>query len=161
MILGVISDTHGDVAAIRRAVVAVGPVDMWLHGGDYSQDSYHLAEMTGLPVVAVRGNCDGETDAKIDEYIDAGTVRIWLTHGHRYQAKDRVEELAWWGKKYEVQAVVYGHTHIPQTVWQNGVLIFNPGSASRPRGGSSASCGVLEIHADGSITSRYVDVIGK
>jgi len=59
MNIGVISDTHGDAAAIRRVVAAVGPVDMWLHAGDYSKDANILAALTGLPVTAVAGNCDG------------------------------------------------------------------------------------------------------
>lgn len=158
MKIGVMSDTHGDVAAIRRAVVAAGPVDFWLHGGDYSQDSNFLAEFSGLPVTAVKGNCDGPTEAKVDEYVDAGPVKIWLTHGHRYSAKGRVAELTWWGSKYGVQAVIYGHTHIPEISCQQDILIFNPGSPSRPRGGSKASCGIVEIGTDGTINARLVEV---
>ena len=84
MLIGVISDTHGDHGAIERAVTAAGTVDMWLHGGDYSQDSHYITKITGLPVIAVRGNCDGYPDAKVDEYIDVGAVKIWLTHGNRF-----------------------------------------------------------------------------
>ena len=158
MLIGVISDTHGDLAAIRRAVMATGPVDMWLHGGDYSQDSDFLAEITGLPVTAVRGNCDGLVSANIDEYITASSIKIWLTHGERYQPKERVKELAWWGAKYGVRVVIYGHSHVPDNTWVDGILIFNPGSPSRPRGGSTASCGILEIHGDGLLTARLVEV---
>lgn len=158
MKIGVMSDTHGDVAAIRRAVIAAGPVDFWLHGGDYSQDSHFLAEFTGLEVIAVQGNCDGTTGAKIDEYIDAGPVKIWLTHGHRYPAKDRVADLIWWGVKYGVQAVVYGHTHIPDITCRENLIIFNPGSPSRPRGGSKASCGVLDIGPGGAVQAHLIEV---
>lgn len=158
MKIGVMSDTHGDVAAIRRAVIAAGPVDCWLHGGDYSQDSHFLEEFTGLPVTAVQGNCDGSVAAKLDEYIEAGPVKIWLTHGHRYPAKERVADLAWWGSQYGVQAVVYGHTHIPDITWRQELVIFNPGSPSRPRGGSKASCGILDIGMDGKIQAHLIEV---
>lgn len=157
MIIGVMSDTHGDISAIRRAVTAVGHVDAWLHGGDYSQDAVFLAQLTGLKVTAVRGNCDGAVATKPDEYISAGPVRIWLTHGDRFNVKGREEELVWWARQYEVHAVVYGHTHVARSSWQKGILVFNPGSPSQPRAGSP-SCGILEIGSDGTITPRHVTV---
>ncbi|MCX7781368.1 MAG: metallophosphoesterase family protein, partial [Negativicutes bacterium] len=52
MRIGVISDTHGNATAIRKAVIAAGPVDMWLHAGDFSQDANVLADLSGLPVTA-------------------------------------------------------------------------------------------------------------
>jgi predicted phosphodiesterase len=55
-----------------------------------------------------------------------GGRKIWLTHGHRYHAKERVGELLWWGRQYGVDAVVYGHSHIPDRTWQDGILLFNP-----------------------------------
>jgi putative phosphoesterase len=157
MRIGVISDSHGSVAAIRRAVAAAGPVAMWLHAGDYSQDAARLVELTGLPVTAVAGNCDGMTDAKIDEFIEAGERKIWLTHGHRYHAKDRGGELVWWGRQYGVDVVVYGHSHVPDISTHDGVLLFNPGGAVHPRGGHSASCGVLMIEG-GRITAEIIEI---
>jgi len=38
MRIGVISDTHGDQAAIRKAIKVISKVDIWLHAGDCSQD---------------------------------------------------------------------------------------------------------------------------
>lgn len=161
MIIGIMSDTHGDMAAIRRAVAAAGPVDMWLHGGDYSQDSNFLAELTGLPVTAVRGNCDGAVDTKLDEYIEIGQLRLWLTHGHRFEAKERIAELAWWADRYAAKVVIFGHTHVALTIWQNEILVINPGSPSRPRGGGPPSCAILEIGADQVLTARIVQVPKK
>lgn len=152
------SDTHGDAAAVRRAVHTCGPVDFWLHAGDYSQDAYLVRELTGLNVIAAAGNCDGQTDAKIDEFIDAGNNKIWLTHGHRYQAKTRVDDLAWWATKYEVDVVIYGHTHVPHITKQDGIIIFNPGSAARPRGGSRHSIGLIEIATTGAIECQLVEI---
>ena len=143
--IGVISDTHGDRRAIEKAVKRVGAVELWLHAGDLSQDSRLLAELTGLPVVAVSGNCDGRVDAKPDEFVDFADWRIWLTHGHRYHVRDGRNDLLFWARHFAVQAVIYGHTHIPDTHWEQDLLIFNLGSASRPRGGFPASCGLITI----------------
>ena len=157
MMIGVMSDTHGVMAAIRRAVTATGVVDAWLHCGDYSQDAVFLAQLTGRKVTTVRGNCDGAVETRPDEYISVGLVRIWLTHGHRFDVKGREEELAWWAEQYEVHAVVYGHTHVARSSWHKDILVFNPGSPSRPRAGTP-SCGILEIRSDGTITPRHVTV---
>ncbi len=157
MRIGVISDSHGSMTALRKAVAAAGPVDMWLHAGDYSQDASRLAALTGLPVTTVAGNCDGVTDAKVDEFVDAGGRKIWLTHGHRYHAKERANELVWWGRQYGVDVIVYGHSHIPERSWQDGILILNPGGAVHPRGGFPASCGVLTI-AGGDIKAEIIEI---
>lgn len=39
----------------------------------------------------------------------------------------------------DVAVVVHGHTHIPRNQTINGVLFLNPGSPTRPRGGSRKS----------------------
>lgn len=156
MRIGLISDTHGSLAAIRRAVAAAGPVDLWLHAGDFSQDAAKLAQVSGRPVTAVAGNCDGATTYKIDEFIDAGGKKIWLTHGHRYRAKERPDELAWWAAQYEVDIVVYGHSHKPD-LRLDGVILFNPGSAGYPRGGHPPTCGLLVIE-DGRIDASLIEI---
>lgn len=157
MRIGVISDTHGGLAAMRRAVAAAGPVDMWLHAGDFSQDAGSLADLTGVPVTAAAGNCDGDTDARIDEFLELGGKKIWLTHGHRYRAKERTAELAWWARQYGVDAVIYGHSHVAEITWEDGLLIFNPGSTYHPRGGRGASLGILTIE-DGEIEASIIEI---
>ncbi len=147
MKIGVVSDTHGDILGLKQAVETVGTVDMWLHAGDYSQDGRYLAELTGVPVVTAAGNCDGHTDAKIDEFITIDSRNIWLTHGHRYQVKHGRQELAGWGRHFEVNIIVYGHTHMPDITWEQDLLIFNPGSASQRRC-ENPTCGLLEFCAD-------------
>lgn len=157
MKIGVISDTHGDLRCIERAVARVGTTDFWLHAGDHSRDSRSLAELTGLPVVSVAGNCDGGTEAKPDEFLEFESCRIWLTHGHRNHVREGHGDLLFWARKYEVQTVIYGHTHIPEVHWEKDLLIFNPGSASRPRGGFPASCGLLTISAQ-IITPQIIEL---
>ena len=39
MRIGVMSDSHGDTAAVKRAVEFAGNVDIWLHAGDYCSDA--------------------------------------------------------------------------------------------------------------------------
>lgn len=146
MRLGIISDTHGNKISIRQSIAAAGSVAMWLHAGDYCTDGQLLAELTGLPVVTAAGNCDGRgATAKIDEFLDIGGKKIWLTHGHRYDVKYGLDELLYWGRQYQTDIIVYGHTHIPIVKWHDNIMIFNPGSAGEPRYRGMGTCGVIEL----------------
>lgn len=159
MRIGIMSDTHGSLKAMRQAVIAVPPVDMWLHAGDFSQDSSFLAQITGIPVTAVKGNCDGMTTAKPDEFLSVGDKQLWLTHGHQYGAQERINELVLWSHKYNVDIVVYGHTHVPLIEWHEDILVINPGSAARPRG-HGATCAVLEISKNSIAKAQIIYING-
>jgi len=155
MRIGVISDTHGDLATIRQVVKLLTDADMWLHAGDCIQDVECLKSLVAVPVISVRGNCDGNVaGTNIDEFVDVGTQKIWLTHGHCYGVKQGTQDLLRCGKKHEVVAVIYGHTHIPDNHWCEGILIFNPGSAY----GSRASYGILDIDDKGQVMGRVMQV---
>jgi len=155
MRIGVISDTHGDQVNIGQVVKLCTDVEMWLHAGDCSQDVEYLKDLVTVPVVAARGNCDGNTNTtKIDEFVEVLGYKIWLTHGHCYGVKQSIRELVRWGKQHEVAAVIYGHTHIPDNRWCDGMLIFNPGSAY----GSQATYGVLEIDDKGQLMGSIIPV---
>lgn len=157
MRIGVVSDSHGQRTALRTAAHALGEVDLWLHAGDCSQDATALAEVSAAPVIAVKGNCDGSVQIKTDEFITVGDCRIWLTHGHRHAVKWSRDELLWWAKEYRVQVVVYGHSHLPDSHCEDGVLVFNPGSVALPRQGRP-SCGLLEITDDGAIAAKIIEL---
>jgi putative phosphoesterase len=158
VIIGVMSDTHGDAGSIKEAVKRLASAEMWLHAGDYSQDAHRLAKLAGVPVLAVAGNCDGQVNANTDEFVPAGGKTIWVTHGHRYHVKHNLHELEWWGRQYEADIIVYGHTHVADIQWCEGRLIFNPGSAARSRWNLSPSFGVIEISSNEGITARIIQL---
>ncbi|MBQ4428287.1 MAG: metallophosphoesterase [Clostridia bacterium] len=147
---GVISDTHGVSPAIDAALRAIGEVDGYLHLGDVVSDAERIAKETGKPVHAVRGNCDtlsfSEKDQPVERVLEIEGARLLLVHGHRheidmyttYAARQRAIELG-------CGALIYGHTHIPQLVQRDGIIVLNPGSPARPRAGAKPACAVLEI----------------
>ena len=147
MRIGILGDTHGDASAIRRTVATIGVVDLWLHTGDYSRDAMLVSALSGSPVTAVRGNCDGQAKAKPDEFIEICGYRLWLTHGHRHDVKYGLGDLENWARRYEADVVIFGHTHQPCCETLAGLLLFNPGSAAEPRRGQPPTCGVLELTA--------------
>lgn len=154
MKIGVMSDSHGDLAAIRQGVNQIPDADMWLHAGDCSQDAEYLRSLVTVPVLAAKGNCDGHTAAKIDEFLEVEERKIWLTHGHRYGVKQGTQDLVEWGKDYEIDIIIYGHTHKADNRWCEGILLFNPGSSY----GGQPSWGVLEIY-NGQISARIIDSV--
>ncbi|WP_346355964.1 metallophosphoesterase [Azotosporobacter soli] len=157
MKIGVVSDSHGQRAALKVAAQALGEVDLWLHAGDCSQDASALAEVSIAPIIAVKGNCDGSVQTKADEFITLSGCRLWLTHGHRHGVKWNCDELVWWAKEYQVQGVIYGHSHLPDCHWEDGVLLLNPGSVALPRQGR-ASCALLEVTDEGVLTARIIEL---
>ena len=142
-----ISDTHGNTQVIRQLVAIAGPVDWWLHAGDYSQDARLLEESSGVPVTVAAGNCDGRVAVPLDEYLEISGKKLWLTHGHRYGVKHELGEIIWWGGQYGVDVAIFGHTHIPYCQWHEGLLLFNPGSLALPRYGRP-TYGILTIVGD-------------
>ena len=55
----VISDTHGKLNKVREVYRKLTNIDLIIHAGDYMRDGEALSKEFAVPVVAVKGNCDG------------------------------------------------------------------------------------------------------
>jgi len=138
MLVGVISDTHDNVAAVERAVDAfeergVGTV---LHCGDVIAPPV-VPLFEGLTVHAVIGNNDGELDG-LDRAFRAlgadsglrgrffegefGGERFAVLHG---ESKEAVEDLA---ESDGYDYVCYGHHHERDLRELDGTTVLNPGA---------------------------------
>lgn len=148
MRIGLVSDTHSNIQVLRKIVHEAPPVELWLHAGDHYQEANVLAQLSGVKVIAVQGNTDPKSeDVKIDEFLELEGFKIWLTHGHRYIEFDAKSSLGFWAKQLDQDICIYGHTHIPMCEYYGENLLINPGSPSRPRGGSLPSYAVLTLQA--------------
>ena len=152
MKIGVISDSHGNVAPIKKAVEMMRNIDvrdMWLHAGDYVQDAEYLGEITDVPVIGVAGNGDrGCTFAPEDEFINVGGKKIWLTHGHKYQVKWGIDYLSELAKENDSDIIIFGHNHVYFKEYVDNRLFLNPGSISLPRDGKEGSFAVIKLLKD-------------
>ena len=99
-------------------------------------------------IIAVRGNCDAEVDQMMFEFpmmsdyaiVDAGNEVFFCTHGHLWN--ERCLPPIGMGS-----VLVHGHTHIPESKrLAPSLALFNPGSVSLPKGGSSRSFGYYDGH---------------
>ncbi len=153
MRIGVFSDSHGDVSAAKRFFDRLAPLDSLFHLGDYAADGEKLSKLFSCPVYAVRGNCDYRSDQPLERIVDLGGKRFLLLHGHQYYYADAMLYRA---EEVHADMVLYGHTHVPDLSADGPRLILNPGSLSRPRGGSVDSCALILL--DGKdVQVRFVN----
>lgn len=132
--IGVMSDSHDNVDAIKKAVrfFITAKCELVLHAGDFIAPfaARELGQLS-CPVKGVFGNCDGEKDGLKKAFIALGEIEeepcvftycdkpILLTHTH-FAVEKHIRS----GK---FAAVVYGHTHKPDVRKKNGILVVNPG----------------------------------
>lgn len=179
--IGVIADTHipDRVRALHPLILPIfeqAQISHILHAGDIS--IREVLEVLGkvAPVTAVRGNRDFFAGRlRMVEELELGGVTIVLMHGHAglgpylwdklkywtygYQLKRYLPRLLGTGKQARV--VIFGHTHHAETIWQDGKLIYNPGSASfGSKLGLPPTIGLLRIFQDGSITAETIPLRG-
>ncbi len=149
MKIGVISDTHipGNCGQIPDNIIAhFSGADMIIHAGDITE----LGVLEQLALItpnieAVRGNMDSEIPQgrlPFKKVITVGEFRIGVTHGSG-APKRLLERIA--NEFKNVDAIIFGHSHIPVNEIKNGVLFFNPGSATDTVMAKKKTIGILKI----------------
>jgi uncharacterized protein len=161
VIVAVIADTHLPRGARRLpedCVARLRAADLILHAGDVAAASV-LEELAALgpPLHAVHGNMDDATlQRSLPEtlVVDAGGLRIGMTHdpGPRVGREERL------ARRFPgCDAVVYGHTHIPQVERVGETWILNPGSPTERRRAPAHTMLVLAVE-DGLIRPELIRV---
>jgi len=146
--IGIISDTHGSLS--KQALDALSGVGHILHAGDIGSPGVLQALQTLAPISAVRGNMDGgqwcENLPRTD-MLEIDRTTFYMLHDlHALDLDPR---------SAGVQIVIHGHTHQSANRTHDGVLYFNPGSASFGRHGGPLSVGRIEL-VDGQIVPRII-----
>lgn len=149
MRVGVLSDTHGVLDKAARAVRQMGRIEALIHAGDFYVDALFLKSELKVPVYAVAGNCDYPSGGPEELTITLEGHKILISHGHLYRVKHGLQSLFYQALEMEVEAVIFGHTHVPLNLLENDTLFFNPGSTIRPQPGHTAGYGILNIDEQG------------
>ena len=148
--IGVISDTHGELSPQARG--ALQGLPLIIHSGDLDRPEI-LAELAQIaPVRAVRGNMDRGAWSQTlpaSDVVQTGGASLYVLHN--------LLDLDLNPQAAGFQAVIYGHTHRPETIERGGVLFLNPGSASSPRGVPHPSLAVLTIDVP-SLSSEIIQL---
>ena len=139
MIIGILSDTHGRLAATQAglAVLKQAGAEFFIHCGDVGGEPIFDA-MAGLPLAFVWGNCDFDRTSLRKYAVDLGLQyhddpadlnldgkRIAVTHGDHHGVFQKL--LA--EKKHDY--ILHGHTHVARDQTIDGVRVINPGALHR------------------------------
>lgn len=147
----VLADTHVPFTAKDLPKVIyeeADDVDLILHAGDIVE--YGVIERLEefAEVKAVCGNMDDLVSRQAlpkKEIITAGRFKIGLTHGEG--APDKIEDYCLKAfSKNKVDAIVFGHSHLPMNKFIDGILLFNPGSPTDKVFAPYNSYGILNIN---------------
>lgn len=146
----VLSDIHGKIVGARKAIEAQKDATDVLFLGDGLRDIDRLSHLyPDRRFHTVKGNCDCGAAVNLIEILYFEGKRVFLTHGHELHVKDGLCEVLSAARSMKADILLFGHTHVPVTSYENGIYIMNPGSVSCPRGGAVPSYGVLDITPKG------------
>lgn len=177
-----ISDSHRDADLFSDIVKTYGKTcDALSFCGDGTGDlvrmlnrAFSFKEERGFlpPVIAfVQGNGDpSKIDCDFKPYeltvpqrqvLEAAGKKILISHGHLqgvdYDDALFIDE----AKMADCQIIFHGHTHIARDVTkENGFKIINPGSPSRPRGGTPPGFAIVTIQGE-IVDTAFIKVTGN
>ena len=156
-VLGV-SDSHRDTQSVIDVIEKEKP-EMLIHLGDLETDTSELEAAMQVPVhpcIFIRGNCDGyERNLKPVAVFDLCGHRFFCTHGHSQGVYMSYDNLIYSAEENDCGIALFGHIHQPVDETFGDVRILNPGSISRPRGGSRKSYIVMELSEDGEYSVSF------
>jgi putative phosphoesterase len=137
MLLAILSDTHlprRGRSLPDECLERCRAADAILHAGDFTAlEVLDELRALGPPVHAVHGNNDTPAlvsllPARLE--LDVADARLGMIHEPGPSA-GRLDRLR--GLFPGCDAVVFGHTHVPELAHSDGLQIFNPGSPTERR----------------------------
>ena len=145
MRLLVLSDSHGDVENMVRAVEQTGP-ELIFHLGDGWRDVEELRMLCPrIPIEQVPGNCDFRPNEPLERLLFPADRRVLLCHGHTYGVKQSLLRAAYTAEEQGLDLFLFGHTHQPLWDWRGRTLFINPGSIGQ---GFRPTYALVELEAD-------------
>ncbi len=147
MKIGVLSDTH-----LRRVSREFREIydrylfdkDVIMHAGDFVSTRV-IDFLSSKSFHGVRGNMDTSEITRLlpgKKVIKLGPYRLGLIHG--WGPSSGLEDRIW--PEFEgVDVIVYGHSHHTANYVRDGVLLFNPGTATGFSSSGIHTIGVLEL----------------
>lgn len=129
--VAVISDTHGNRAAIDKLDGIFAECDFIIHLGDTSSDGMYVAKKFPGKTYIVNGNCDLSRLGEDEITIKIEDTSIFACHGDRYGVKRTYERVAAKAAQECCRVALFGHSHRADEREEGGVMLFNPGTLSR------------------------------
>jgi putative phosphoesterase len=144
-------------ATLRRGF-ETNRVDLIVHCGDMVDAMAIPLFEEFAPLEAVAGNNDPPQLVQRfgrEKILQFGDVRIGMVHGHDGVGRSTLARAQNAFQGEHVQAILFGHSHVPYFQWHDGVLLFNPGSPTDKRRQPNYSYGIIRI-MDSTIEPQLV-----
>lgn len=153
----IMSDSHGLTKEIDE-IRARHDADVCIHCGDSElpTDAPELAAFT-----TVRGNCDWTSSFPMEEVMEIGGVRFFISHGHMTQVKSTLLNLQSRAAEIGAEIACFGHSHIAYAEKLEECIFINPGSIRYPNRIKETSYVVLEWEKKSAIYITFFDVDGE
>lgn len=163
MKLLILSDTHRYLDNARDVIKRIGgQMEAIIHLGDHDFDAKMLKEeFSEYKFYWVRGNNDGKTDSPSELMLKFAGKNILITHGHRQLVQWNMNTISYYGEENGADATLFGHTHVPFCERSGKTLLFNPGSISQPRQGTTPTFGIIEITPSGEIKGTLMEYLNN
>jgi len=152
MPIGIVSDTHDDLAAVEAAVSLFERegVDAVVHCGDFVAPFSATPFDADFAFHAVRGNNDGEwaVESTVEEFGDYhgeaaalsfGGTDVAVTHGTSSLVVDALLDCG------DYDYVLHGHTHAHGVEERDGTVRVNPGGLPIPVDGADETFRVATL----------------
>lgn len=137
----VLSDSHGNIGNMERAVALVRPRSI-IHLGDCWRDAEELHDLyPAIPLEQVPGNCDYARFEAAERLLLLEDKRVLIAHGHTMHVKYGLLPAQYRAQEMNADILLFGHTHVPLVENGGKLIMLNPGtigSYTRP------TYGVLE-----------------
>ncbi len=148
-----ISDIHGSIENLKRVIeilreenaeklLILGDFSSYYHSSSDFEVAEILNNMAGS-IIAVKGNCDNSYVDDLFHFglgylktIEVNGIKVTLTHGHIYNRNNLPENCG--------DIFLSGHTHVGMIEKIGDRIIANPGSISKPRGGTKKSYLIID-----------------
>ena len=128
----VFSDTHGNFSAMHKIFKRNNSADCFVFLGDGLDELEDIkAIYPEKKILSVSGNCDFGALRPSADVALIGGMRVFYTHGHRYDVRYSTAKLKAKAKELGANVVLYGHTHRAEITEINGITFINPGCVER------------------------------
>jgi uncharacterized protein len=145
----VISDTHAySIDELPGKLVdQLSGAELIIHAGDFTGKKL-LDDLRKIgPLRAVYGNIDGPDirhELKAVEVVEEGGFKIGVNHpsegGDPHTLEERLKP-----KFPGCQVIIHGHSHQAKNILRDGILWFNPGSATGRFPARETTYGILNV----------------
>ena len=147
----VLSDSHGKSFAIRKILDKHPEAKHIFFLGDGLRDIEYLEkDYPNLVFHKVCGNCDVGCSEPYSNLERVEDKLIFFTHGHNFYVKSGIGPLVETARKRGADIMLFGHTHMALTSYEDGLYIVNPGSVAMGRSAGN-SYAIIDIEKNGTI----------